>query len=431
MTKMNRRHFLAGLGAGAAALPLLSRLPSAHAQAFPTRFVVFFTPNEPIDPSYWEPGSGFSLTDVMQPLTQHKDKLLMIGHMKMETRDKDNFGGGHVGMGHLLTGEVNNPYGSGNPEFWAGGISVDQLIANELNVEAMTVAARPGGANGNTRISYSGANNPVHPIEDPLKAFDTFLGDYTIPVDDLAELRAQKRTVLDAVAGQLDRLKGKIAKADRGKLQLHLDRVRDIEASLTGNTTVSCSPTAPAGGFDYKANSDYPITGRRHMDVVAQALACDATRVATIQLGNSGGSNLTPSWPSYGIDSQTDEHNIAHNYNSNPSNANVNTRVALERFYYDQFAYFLDQLDSYEEGNGTLLDNTLVLWGKPIGRNHRGDDLLFMLAGGAGGQVQGGRYIERRDVPHNNLLTTCCQLMGLSQVTDFGDAEISSGPVSL
>ena len=83
-----------------------------------------------------------------------------------------------------------------------------------------------------------------------------------------------------------------------------------------------------------------------------------------------------------------------------------------------------------QEGDGTLLDNTLVLWGKPIGRNHSGSELLFMLAGGAGGDLQTGRYLEAKDVPHNNLLVSCCQLMGLDDQS-FGDPDICTGALSL
>jgi hypothetical protein len=427
----SRRRLLTGLGATAAALPLLGRIPSAEAQDFPRRFVVFVSPNEPIEKKYWLPGPSFSLTDVMEPLEPFKDKLVLLGDMKMHTRDKDGFGGGHVGIGHLLTGEVNVPYGPENYDFWAGGISVDQFIAGQLGVEALTLAARPGGANGNCRISYSGASAPVHPFEDPQKAFDQLLGGYTLPPDELAALRAQKKTVLDSVAKQLGGVHGKLGQADREKLERHLELVKELEGSLAGGGTLSCSPTSPTGGYDFQSNSDYPTTSRRHMDVLVQALACDVTRVATLQLGNSGASNLTPKWPDFGVDVSVDEHNVAHNYNSAQNATTIAQREAVERFYYAQFAYLLEQLDSVEEGEGTLLDNTVVLWAKPIGRNHSGDQLLFMLAGSGGGSYSTGRYIELEDVPHNNLLVTCCHLMGLTDVESFGDPELCTGAVSL
>jgi len=428
---LTRRRLLTGLGATAATLPFLSTLTRAHAQSNPKRFVVFVTPNEPIGPDYWKPTGNFQLTEVMQPLEDWKQRLLMIGHVAMATRQKDNFGAGHVGYGHMLTGEINIPYGSHAQAFWAGGPSVDQVIAKHLGVEALTVAARPGTNNGNGRISYAAASQPVHPFTSPLKAFDSVLASYTLPEDELKELRAQKRTVLDAVHARTSSLRKRVSKADREKLELHLQRIEELESSLMNGGTFSCDPTTPDGGFDFDANGDYPITARRHMDVVAQALACGVTQVASIQLGNSGSGHATPRWPSFGIDTQIDEHNVAHNYNSDRTPANVSLREDLERFYYGQFAYLLKQLDSYPEGNGTLLDNTLVLWAKPIGKNHSGTDMLWMLAGGAGGALQTGRYIDRKDEPHNNLLTSCCHLMGKIDIQKFGDEEVCTGAMSL
>jgi Protein of unknown function (DUF1552) len=428
-SKLSRRRLLTGMGAGALALPLLNRIPRAEAAGFPTRFVVFVSPNEPIEKKYWQPSNDLTLTDVMQPLQKHVEKLVLVGDMTMATRAADPFGGGHVGMGHLLTGHTNNPYGTQNAEFWAGGISVDQHIANALGVEALTLGARTGGNNGNGRISYSAADSPVHPTEDPQKAFDQILGDYTLPADELADVHAQRARVLDAVSGQLSGLKGKLGQDDWNKLEQHLAQIESLEASLGGGS-ISCEPTAPPGGFDYASNADYPITARRHMDVLVQALACDVTRVGSIQLGTSGAGHLTPTWPDFGIDVSVDEHNIAHDYNSSPSGTNVTRREQLERFYYEQFAYLLDQLDAVPEGDGTLLDNTLVLWGKPIGKNHNGSQMLFMLAGGAGGALQTGRYLEANDVPHNNLLLSCCQLMGLDD-TSFGNPDFCTGALSL
>lgn len=428
---LTRRSLLTGMGAAAVALPFLRNAPSAHAEDGAKRFVVFFSPNEPIDKAHWEPGAGFALHETMDALEPHKDKLLLIGDVRMHTRDKDGFGGGHVGIGHLLTGEINNPYGSDAAEFWAGGVSVNQLIAQRLGVSALTLGVRPGGANGNSRISYSAANEPVHPIDDPIKAFDQVLGDFTLPPDVLAERRAQQKSVLDAIAGQLDTLNGRLSGEDRQKLERHLDSIREVEKGLSGTGSISCEPTAPGGGVDHTTNANYPRTGRRQIDVLVQALACGVTQVGSLQLGNSGSSHSTPVWPDDGIDISVDEHNICHDYNTGKSAETTARRVELERFYYSQFAYLLQQLASYPEGTGTLLDNTLVLWGKPIGYNHSGKGMLFMLAGGAGGALQTGRYIERTEQAHNDLLVSCCNLMGFDDVTTFGDPEICTGAMAL
>lgn len=435
MSKRNhtigRRTILGGIGATLAGLPLLNRIPSAEAQEFPTRFIVFFTPNEAIDKQFWEPGSGFALKEMMSPLESIKSKINILGDIEMTSRLDDPHPGGHIGIGHLLTGRKVIPFGPNEPDHFGGGISVDQYIANHLGMEALVLGARPGGNSGNSRLSYVGPNQPVHPIEDPLSAFDSTLGDYTIPPDELAEKNAQRRSVLDKVAGHLDGLTPKLGSDDKSKLEAHLDRVRDLEKQLQEASSIVCEPQAPAADFDYKSNADYPVTIRRHIDVAVQALACDVTRVATLQIGNSGTSHITPNWGgSEGININVDAHNISHNYNDDQNTTNTQRRVELEKWYFKQFRYLLDRLDEIEEGSGTMLDNSLVLWCKPIGRRHNVSQMLFLLAGSAGGQIQTGRYLEMPGVPHNDLLVSCLQLMGLSD-TSFGDSKYCTGPLDL
>ena len=201
---LSRRHFLGGACASAAALPLLSNLVGRAVRAdddgvHAKRLVVFFTPNEPIDRDHWKPsgsGSEFALTSLpamMGSLEPHLQDLVLVGDLDMKTRDKETFGAGHVGIGHMLTGRTVSPYGTGNADFWASGISVDQHVANHLGVDALTLGALPGGANGNSRISYTGANEPVHPLTRPDDAFDALFADATLPAEELAALAPATR----------------------------------------------------------------------------------------------------------------------------------------------------------------------------------------------------------------------------------------------
>jgi hypothetical protein len=426
MRTISRRTLLGGIGAGLVGLPFLSRIPSAEAVEYPKRFVVFFTPNEAIDKPFWQPGANFALKEMMQPLNPHKPKLVVLGGIAMESRLDDPWKGGHIGTGHLLVGRKVIPYGSSEGDHYASGISLDNYMGQQLGVDPLVIGARCGGSNGNGRISYTGANEPVHPIEDPLKAFDQTLGDFTIPPDQLAELNAQRRSVLDTVAGHLGGLKGKLSSLDAEKLDMHLERVHDLEKQLQQAATVSCEPLGPGADSDYKSNADYPVTMRKQIDVAVQTLACDVSRVATLQFGNSGTSHVTPSWPDEGININVDAHNISHNYNNDQNGTNTDRRVQLETWYFKQFGYLLDKLDEIPEGEGTLLDNTLVLWCKPIGRRHSVNEMLFLLAGGAGGALQGNRYLEFPGAPHNRLLLSCLELMGMPAST-FGESQYCSG----
>jgi Protein of unknown function (DUF1552) len=427
----SRRSLIRGAGASLLALPFLNNIPSAEAQSFPTRFVVFFSGNEPIGQEHWEPGTNMALTDVMSPLEPHKDKLNILGKVRMESRLDDDHPGGHVGIAHLLIGRQVIPFGPNEGDQFAGGKSLDMFLGEQLGETPMIVGAKPGGNSGNSRLSYTGPNEPVHPEDDPLDAFDKYLGTATLNPQELANLHAQRQSILDQIAGHIDGVKPKLSQADREKLEIHLDRVRDLELKLQQTTPASCEPTAPVGGFDKNSNADFPEVSRMQMDLVTQALSCGVSRLATIQLGNSGAGGITPNWGGgEGIDINTSAHNICHDYNTNQADSGVQSRrQQLETWWYKQFAYFLDQLDSVQEGDGTLLDNTLVLWMKPIGYNHNVSNMMFMTAGGAGGQLQTGRYIDAGDQPHNNLLVSCANMMGVD-INSYGDAAYCTGAMN-
>ncbi|MCA9654787.1 MAG: DUF1552 domain-containing protein [Myxococcales bacterium] len=438
----SRRRFLGGACASALSLPFLSSLVSRSVRAADgmqaQRLVVFFTPNEPIDREHWKPaGSGdqFALTSLpamMSGLEPHRQDLLLLGDLEMRTRDIETHGAGHVGIGHLLTGRTVSPYGSGNAEFWASGISVDQHVAAARGVDALTLGARPGGSNGNCRISYTGANEPVHPRTRPDETFDSLFGDATLPADELAALRARRLSVLDRVTGDLQSLRPRLPGEARDKLDFHLELVRDLEQKLQDDTAMTCEPSPIAGGIDYDSNAAFPTTVRRQVDLMVQALACGITDVASLQLSNSGAGDLTPLWPEAGLDLNLDCHTIAHDYNQNRNATTVQRREQLETFFFDHFAYLLDALAAVPEGpdGGRMLDSTLVLWCKNLGYNHTGREMLFILAGGAGGALQTGRFVSLPGRSHNDLLVSVCQLMGLPDTT-FGDPELCDGALPL
>lgn len=438
LPKITRRGLLGGAGAAALSMPLLSSLATRTLRAAEgdagKRLIVFFTPNEPIDRDHWLPQtSGTELTGLapmMASLEPHMSDLLMVGDLAMKTRDIEPFGGGHIGIGHMLTGRTVTPYGTGNYEFWASGISVDQYIADALGVEALTLAARPGGANGNCRISYRGDSQPVHPMSRPDDAFAALFADATLPPDELAALRARRLSILDRVAGDLDGLAARLPGEAKAKLEVHLGLVRDLEEKLASDVAVTCDPTGVPGGVDYGTNAAFPLAARRQIDVLVQAVSCGLTDVASLQLSNTGASDLTPLWPDEGLSINLDCHTIAHEYNQNGSAQAVADREALETLFFELFAYLLDGLAAIPEGDGTVLDNSLVLWTKSIGYDHSGKEMLYILAGGAAGALETGRFVSLPGVAHNDLLVSVCNLMGLPD-TSFGDPDLCNGPLSL
>lgn len=436
--RITRRGLLGGAGAAALSLPFVSSLASRSVRAadgdVAKRMIVFFTPNEPIDRDHWLPQtSGTELTGLapmMASLEPHMSQLLMIGDLEMKTREIETHGGGHVGIGHLLTGRTNTPYGPANYDFWASGISVDQYIADALGCDALTLGARVGGSNGNCRISYRGNNQPVHPMERPDEAFAALFADASLPPDELAALRARRLSILDRVAGDLQGLEAQLPGEAADKLGVHLELVRDLETKLENDVAITCEPTEVLGGVDYKSNANFPLAARRQIDVMVQALGCGLTDVASLQLSNTGGSDLTPLWPGEGLDINLDAHTIAHDYTQIGNTGATQRRVQLETFFFEIFAYLLDQLAAVPEGDGSMLDHSLVVWTKNLGYDHSGKKMLFMFAGGAGGAIEPGRFVSLPGVSHNDLLVSMCNLMGLPDQT-FGDPELCSGPLSL
>ncbi len=434
--RMSRRRLLGAMGTSLATWPMLPSLLRAQPEtASPKRLVVFFSPNEPIDKAHWEPsGSGSdralptTFPRLLRNLEPHRDKILMLGDLDMRTRSLDSFGGGHVGIGHMLTGRINIPYGTEAWEFWAGGISVDQFVANRLGVEALTLGVQTQGANGNGRISYRDVNEPVHPIENPADAFTHVFGDASLSTGERDVGRAQRASVLDALARGIGRTQARLGAAQRARLDRHLTAVRAIETRLATAPAATCDPgAAPDGG------GDLPAKSRHQIDVLVEALACNVTRVATLQLGNSGGAeNFSGglSWPSVGLSYSKSQHVIAHDYNDGVDPDATARREAIETVYYDLFTYLLDRMDEVEEAGGTLLDNSIVLYTKNIGHNHSESPMFYMLAGG-GGSLRTGRYVSMPGVPHNNLLVSLCQLMGLSDVHTFGDPDVCTGDLGI
>ena len=115
--------------------------------------------------------------------------------------------------------------------------------------------------------------------------------------------------------------------------------VRDLELKIEADQVFDCDPTAPGGGMDYGSNANFPTAIRRQIDVMIQALGCGITDVATIQLSNSGASNITPIWPEEGIDINVDYHNIVHDYNNNPGDAGIRIRrvIPVTRVFSDKW----------------------------------------------------------------------------------------------
>jgi Protein of unknown function (DUF1552) len=446
--RLSRRALLRGSAGVAIGLPFLEIMsPRARAAtaAAPKRYINFFSPNGTIYPA-WVPTAGtspssFTLSRILAPLAPNQKSLVVLDGISNVAGTKGN-GDDHMrGMGTMLTGTELAPGttmgGAGTPAGLAGGISVDQAIAAitgqttkfkslELGVEAGSAGTVWG------YTSYSGASQPLPPDNSPASVFTRVFSTLGTNGSQAQRLAAERKSVLDAVIANYTKVNPRLGAADRAKLDAHLTNVRDLEtrvAAVGATVGASCAkPAMPTG--DYKMNASFPAVGKLQMDLLVMAMACDLTRVGTVQWENSvGGTQFT--WVDPTI--TRGHHDMSHDDDSNADTMEKLTKINI--WYAQQLNYLLTALAAVPEptasGMGTMLDNTVVVWCNELakGNIHSHAPQPFVLAGGAGGALQTGRFLQFNKVPHNNLLVSLINLMG-GTATTFGNPAYCTGPLA-
>ena len=442
--RIDRRHILRGAGGIAIGLPFLEIMSrpgkvSAQAAALPKRFLVFFSPDGTIRENWTPTGTetDFQLSRILAPLEAHKSDIVVLDGID-NVAAQNGLGDDHMrGMGAMLTGTELLPGttqgGAGDPAGLAGGISVDQKIANVIGKDTKFKSLEAGVMSGNggtvwAYTAYSDANVPLPPDNNPASIFKRVFSEVGGDQTAITKLRAERKTVLDAVMDGYGSLAPRLGADDKVKLESHLSEIRDLETRLTASAAVgeSCvKPMAPT--IDYKSNDKFPDVGKLQMDLMTMALACDLTRVGTIQWERSVG-DIRFTW--LGI--TRGHHAISHDPDTNTDSVELLTKINI--WYAQQFAYLLDKLASIKEGTGTMLDNTLVLWCNELSRGnaHSHPDMPFVLGGRAGGALKTGRFLtfpNKPAVPHNNMLVSIMNAMGLPDQT-CGNPAYCTGPIS-
>ena len=208
--------------------------------------------------------------------------------------------------------------------------------------------------------------------------------------------------------------------------------MRDVEKRLVGMTgtvmppgNMCTKPTTPEA-VDLRNDDHYLQAGQLQMDLAVAALACDQTRIITFQWSYSESEHLFSF-----LNLSGNHHVISHDFAS--SGANYDAYNKIQTWYAQQFAYFLGKMDSYKEGDRSLLDNSIVLWATEIGESTQHDLMMmpYVLAGSAGGKIRAGRLLDygsnRRD--NNQMLVSIAQAMGATDLTSFGDSSGATGPL--
>jgi hypothetical protein len=466
MRPLSRRAVLRGIGTTAIALPWLEAMTENDAMAAgpPRRIIFVFSQNgslwDRFVPTTDAAGNITAMTNMLAPLDPYKKKLLMLGGIDMMSCEKNstNYTGkidiGHgLSRRHMLTGvaAIEDGSGAGLP----GGPSIDQAIAQQVG-DATKFRSIELGVQvvENPMVSLS-AKTIVPPINDPKTAFAKFFAGVSStgqPTIDPALVRLQKRrqSILDYIKPDYAKLKSRLGASDGVLLDTHLASIREIERGLTvGSPMLSAgctppdltkAPTDTSHGNEAGPNADFVRLGYAQIDLLAAAISCDLTRIATLQWGGTG-----VYAPFLGSAFNKDHHTISHDDQSAPGSP----IEVIQNWYAKHFAYLLGKLDGIAEGTGTVLDNTAVVWFSEIAQgSHEHYDMPFIIGGSAGGYIRSGRFLNfnpnskhvvynpsyARKPPygrtHNDLYLTFMDMMGAKAAT-FGDPQFCTGPLSL
>jgi Protein of unknown function (DUF1552) len=443
-----RRTFLRGLGA-TVALPLLdSMIPTSTvgAAAKPAmRLGYVYTPNGIIGcseksprPFMWTPktvGSNFEFSPTMKVLEPFREYVNVFSGLAQVTgRALGDGPGDHArATATFLTGV--HPYKTGGANFKLG-ISADQIAAKELGkftqLSSLELGLEPQPLAGNCDSGYTCAymsmswrseTTPVPAELNPRIVFERLFGDgeSTDKAARQARLEEQK-SVLDYVAGNLSRLRGSVGTGDRRKLDEYLEAVRDIERRIQRAEEQNTNMQLPHMERPSAVPDHYEEYSKLMIDLQVIAWQTDMTRVTSFMMGRDGSNR-----PYREIGIPDGHHSISHHQND-PER--VEKLIKIDELHTAMFAYLLERLQQTQDGDGTLLDHSLVLYGSGMsdGNQHNHTDLPIIIAGGASGRLKGGRHIRNpKDTPMSNLLLSMLELLDVPS-EKFGD---SSGRVSL
>lgn len=438
---LTRRQFTKLLAGAATALPLLEALPARAQQAAagPKRLVLLFNPNGTIEDSFWPAGATeteFTLGPILTPLADFKDRMLLLHGIDISVAEEAKVGPGgphQKGLGGLFTGRElqtgTMADGDGSLAGWANGISVDQQVVQSLNpptlLPSLELGVRATASDVMGRISYSGPGAPVPPMNDPGEVFQRLNSGFVKDLDgpDQAAARDQRRMVMAAVQAQYAALKNRVSVKDREKLELHADFLNGIVRRLDYSVRPGpfCSQPSQPRKVGVDDANDMPDIATLQMDLLAVALACDLTRVASVQFSTAINAIPFP-W----LGSSAEGHNLSHR---GPSDTAAHDQlVARATWYAEKVAYLVKQLATITEGDRTVLDNTVLVWGNElaVGNTHSHKNVPFVTIGSAGGYFKTGRYLEFGGVSNNRLLISLLNAMGVEASTfghpDFGKA---------
>lgn len=443
--QLPRRTFLRGLGT-AMALPMLeSMIPvgraaqavaaSAAAGSLPRRLAFVYIPNG-ANMDDWTPkqeGKSFELPYILESLKPHqRDLLVLSGLTHDKARPNGDGAGDHArASATFLTGcQARKTQGADIKV----GVSVDQMVAQRVGSQtrfsSLELGCDRAQLSGNCDSGYSCAysfniswrneSTPMPPETDPRLVFERLFSGPSRAETKEARAKRQlyQKSILDYVMEDARKLQTNLGATDKRKLDEYLTAVRELEQRIEKAEMAAMSlpgQERPAG-----IPREYEKHIRLMYDLMVLAFQTDTTRVSSFVVAHDGSNRA---YPFIGV--PDGHHDLSHHGNSEEKKRMI---AKINRFHMDQFAYFVGRLAAVKEGSGSLLDQSMVVYGSGIGdgNKHNHDDLPVLVAGKGGGSIETGRHVRySKNTPMANLYLSLMERMGV-QAPRLGD---STGPL--
>jgi len=436
---IDRRTFLRGLAGTAVALPLLDSMIPAMVRAAeskaPTRLGFAYVPCGIIDlKGEWKPattGAGFEFASTMKSLEPYRDQLLVFSGLTQNGgRALGDGPGDHARAGATwLTGV--HPKKTEGADIHSG-ISADQIAAREFGKQTqigslelgLEAAGLAGGCDSGYSCAYTNTvswRSPTTPLPvevNPRAVFERLFGDgqSTDPKARLARMK-EDSSILDFMMEDVSRMKTGLGSRDKNKLSEYLDAIRDIERRIQLAEEQNANFKMPLLDKPAGIPDDFSEHAKLMIDLQVIAFQADLTRVGTFMIAREGSNRSYKQ-----IDVPDGHHSVTHHQNDPDK---ISKTIKINEFHVKTFAYYVEKMKNTPDGDGNLLDHSMLLYGSSIndGNKHTHDDLPLVMVGGGNGQIKGGRHLAFPiETPMNNLLVAVLDKAGV-KTEKFGDAN--------
>ena len=432
---LSRRTLLKGLGA-AVALPMLDAMIPAFAapgsSAAARRMAFIYVPNGIIMPQLTPEtdGAGFQMTRILEPIAPWREDWMVLSGLTLNGgRALGDGAGDHArAAGSFLTSA--HPVKTAGADIKAG-VSVDQMatqaVGNQTRFPSLELTCEDGRLVGNCDSGYSCAySNSIswrtpsspNPAEiNPRAVFERLFGDADLDPKVRAKRALYHKSILDFVSEDTKRLEGNLGSTDRRKLDEYLFAVREIEQRIEKAEKESANLPVPTMERPAGVPVDFSDHAKLMFDLMLAAFQTDQTRIATFMIGREG------SGRTYREINISDAHHPLTHHRNNPEM--VEKVAQINCYHMQQFATFLRKMKETKEGDGSLLDHSMIVYGSGLsdGNRHAHDHLPVILAGRAGGSIKSGRHvIYPAETPMANLYVAMLDRMGVPRES-FGDSK--------